>query len=247
LEKTSLASIGALIAAAGRGTRAGLPYPKTLYPVQGRAILLRIFEMLRPYDATPTVIVSPCGAEPIGKALVKEQFPAHFVIQPEPKGMGDAVLRYAQSPAYESAEHVVLIWGDVPFVQPETVSQMIATHLREDNDFTFVTRRVARPYTVVSRDGEGRVDGVIETREAGGDPPAEGERDIGLFVFRKQPVFEMLRADLPGRLGHSTGEHGFLYVIEHLSRSRRKIAALPIAKEIELVSLNSLKDVSEFD
>jgi bifunctional UDP-N-acetylglucosamine pyrophosphorylase / glucosamine-1-phosphate N-acetyltransferase len=241
-----LAEIGALIAAAGRGTRAGLPYPKTLYPVQGRAILIRIFEMLRPYDAQPTVIVSPGGAEPIAQSLEQEQFLAHFVIQPEPKGMGDAVLRYAQSPAYESAEHVLLIWGDVPFVQPETVAQMVAAHLREDNDFTFVTRTVASPYTVVSRDPEGCVTGVIETREAGGNPPAEGERDIGLFVFRSRPVMETLALDLPGRLGRSTGEHGFLYAIEHLVHAGRKVVALPIAQDIELVSLNSLQDLQGF-
>jgi len=241
-----LASIGALIAAAGRGIRAGLPYPKTLYPVQGKAILLRIFEMLRPYDSQPTVIVSPSGAEPIAQSLEQEQFLAHFVVQPEPKGMGDAVLRFAQSPAFDAAEHVLLIWGDVPFVQPETVSQMVATHLREDNDFTFVTRRVARPYTVVSRGQAGGVTRVVETREAGGDPPLEGERDIGLFVFRKLPLFETLALDLPGRLGRSTGEHGFLYAIEHLVHAGRKVAALPIAQEIELVSLNSLKDVSDF-
>ena len=202
--------------------------------------------MLRPYDAQPTVIVSPSGVEPIAECLGKEERPAHFVIQPEPKGMGDAVLRYAQSPAYESAEHVLLIWGDVPFVQPETVSQMVAAHLREDNDFTFVTRRVARPYTVVSRDPEGFVTGVIETREAGGEPPAEGERDIGLFVFRRLAVFEALALDLPARLGRSTGEHGFLYVIAHLAHLGRKVAALPIAQEIELVSLNSLQDLQGF-
>ncbi|ARN79944.1 NTP transferase domain-containing protein [Methylocystis bryophila] len=241
-----MAEIGALIAAAGRGSRAGLPFPKTLYPIQGKPILLRIFEMLRSYDAQPTVIVSPSGADPIAQSLEMAQMPAHFVIQPEPRGMGDAVLKYAQSPAYASAEHVLLIWGDVPFVQPETVSEMVAAHLREDNDFTFVTRRVARPYTVVSRDAGGGVAGVIETREAGGAPPSEGERDIGLFVFRKRPVMETLAQDLPGRRGRSTGEHGFLYVIEHLVHAGRKIAALPIAKEIELVSLNSLQDLNGF-
>ena len=71
---------------------------------------------------------------------------------------------------------------------------------------------------------------MIETREAGGEPPAEGERDIGLFVFRKLPVFETLALDLPGRLGRSTGEHGFLYVIAHLAHPGRKVAALPMLR-----------------
>lgn len=57
--------IRVLVAAAGRGTRAGLPYPKTLYPVQGRPILLRILDLLSPYDDCPTVVVSPEGMQPI--------------------------------------------------------------------------------------------------------------------------------------------------------------------------------------
>ena len=41
-ERISMADIRALVAAAGRGTRAGLPYPKTLFPIQGKPILIRI-------------------------------------------------------------------------------------------------------------------------------------------------------------------------------------------------------------
>ena len=40
-----------LIPAAGLGTRAGLPYPKTLYPVDGTPILHRL-ATLGIYDAT---------------------------------------------------------------------------------------------------------------------------------------------------------------------------------------------------
>ena len=48
-----MAELSALVAAAGRGTRAGLPYPKTLFPVQGKPILVHIAELLAPYDAHP--------------------------------------------------------------------------------------------------------------------------------------------------------------------------------------------------
>ena len=233
----------ALVAAAGRGSRAGLPYPKTLFLVQEKPILLRICEVLRPYDPQPTIVVSPNGREAIEECLEKARIAAHFVIQPEPKGMGEAVLRFAESPAFRTAKHVLLIWGDVPFVQPETIAAMVEAHQSGGNDFTFVSRTVSHPYTIVSRNDMGNVTGVLETREAGLAAPAHGERDIGVFIFRKDPVFEALREELPGKRGGVTGEHGFLYAIAHLVRNGCKVAALPIAKEIETVSLNTLPDL----
>lgn len=241
-----MAEIRALVAAAGRGTRAGLPYPKTLFPIQGKPILLRIADLLAPYDRQPTVIVSPEGKELIRACLGSECVQAHLVVQPEPHGMGDAVLKYEQSPAFAGAEHVLLIWGDIPFIQPATVATLVDTHLKQGNDFTFATRVVNSAYTVVSRNATGQVTSVVESREQGIAEPQAGERDIGLFVFRKTVVMDALREELAGKWGESTGEHGFLYIIGHLAVRGLRVAALPMAMELDLVSLNSLKDVDTY-
>jgi bifunctional UDP-N-acetylglucosamine pyrophosphorylase/glucosamine-1-phosphate N-acetyltransferase len=241
-----MAKICVLVAAAGRGKRSGLPYPKTLFELQGKPILLRIIELLSPYDAAPTVIVSPEGENSIRKCLASAQRAAHLVMQPEPKGMGDAVLSFEQSPAYEAAQNILLIWGDIPFIQPETVAAVVERHLERGNDFTFATRMVDAAYTIVSRDVNSRVIGVVETREAGISDPQPGERDIGLFIFRKQIVFDALREDLACKTGATTGEHGFLYIIEHLAAHGYQIEALPVATALDLVSLNSMKDVCDF-
>jgi bifunctional N-acetylglucosamine-1-phosphate-uridyltransferase/glucosamine-1-phosphate-acetyltransferase GlmU-like protein len=241
-----MAELCALVAAAGRGTRAGLPYPKTLFPVQGKPILVHIAVLLAPYDVQPTVIVSPDGEAPIRQCLEQYHVAAHLVVQPAARGMGDAVLCFAQSPEFGDAEHVLLIWGDVPFIQAETVARVVAAHKVDGNDFTFATRWVDTAYTVVSRDGAGQVTSVIETREQGLSRPQAGERDIGLFVFRKCVVLDILREELEGKWGKSTGEHGFLYVIGHLAARRYKVVALPIATEQDLVSLNSIKDLDAY-
>ena len=241
-----MAELRALVAAAGRGTRAGLPYPKTLFPVQGKPILVHIADLLAPYDLRLTVIVSPVGQEPIRQCLSQHHVAADLVVQPEARGMGDAVLRLEQSPAFADNEHVLLIWGDVPFIQPETVASVVETHRAQGNDFTFATRMVDSAYTVVSRDAAGQVTRVIETREEGVGQPQAGERDIGLFVFRKTVVFDMLHEELAGKFGKSTGEHGFLYIIGHLAARGHKVVALPVATELDLVSLNSMKDIDAY-
>lgn len=235
-----------LIAAGGRGTRAGLPYPKTLYPIQGKPILVRIHELVASLDPCPTVIVSPSGLADIATCLEHHHLKAHLVVQPEPRGMGDAVLRFLSSPANENASDILLLWGDIPFIQPQTVDSIVKVHRQTDNVLTLATRMVDSAYTLVSRDEGGNVLRVSETREMGATVPQAGEREIGLFVFRKEPVFKLLQENLPGKYGKTTGEHGFLYVIEHLVARGFRVQGLPVATELDLVSLNSMKDVESF-
>jgi bifunctional N-acetylglucosamine-1-phosphate-uridyltransferase/glucosamine-1-phosphate-acetyltransferase GlmU-like protein len=233
----------ALIAAAGRGTRAGLPYPKTLFAVQGQPILLRVIAALAPHADEVVVIASPDGAKPIEECLGGADVAARIAIQQTPRGMGDAVLIGA---AEVEADHILLAWGDIPFFQPATVAAMVSAHHAHGNDFTFATARVDSAYTIVSRDDAGRVTDVIESREAELAEPGPGERDIGLFIFRREPVLAKLREDLPGKFGKTTGEHGFLYAIRHLAEAGFKVEAVPVATELDLVSLNSLGDLKGY-
>lgn len=233
----------ALIAAAGRGTRAGLPYPKTLFEVQGKPILLRVIDALAPHADELVVIASPEGREPIATCLAEAGIAARIAIQQTPRGMGDAVLTGS---AEVAAEHILLAWGDIPFFQPATVTAMVAAHRAHGNDFTLATALVDSAYTMVSRDEAGRVVGVVESREAGIAEPGSGERDIGLFMFRREPVLAKLREDLPGKFGNTTGEHGFLYAIGHLAAAGGRVEAVPAASKLDLVSLNSLKDIADY-
>ena len=239
-----MAEVRALIVAAGKGTRAGLPYPKTLHPVKGVPILLRLLELVETIDRTPTVVVSPEGKVPITRCIATAGRTAHLVVQAQPRGMGDAVLQFTRSPAFPDTTDVVLIWGDVPLIQTETLNATMVRHLKNDNDFTFPTRHVDKAYTFVSRNILREVVSVEETRETTERLQLSGERDIGLFVFKKAPVLEALERDLRGKFGRVTGEHGFLYVIAHLASLGCRVEGLDIAKEIDLVSLNKLSDIA---
>lgn len=235
-----------LIAAAGRGTRAGLPYPKTLFMVQGQPILVGVARALAAEVDSLVVVASPDGAPLIERCLAEAGIAAEIAIQAEPRGMGDAVLSAGAAEAFRAADHVLLAWGDIPFLQASTISAIAEAHRAHGNDLTFATALTRSAYTVVSRDGAGRVTGVVETRERGEGAPVAGERDIGLFLFRREPMLEMLRRELPGKFGRTTGEHGFLYVFAHLAAAGYKVEALPVASELDLVSLNALSDLAGY-
>ena len=57
-------------------------------------------------------------------------------------------------------------------------------------------------------------------------------------------ILAMLLEELAGKHGKTTGEHGFLYVIGHLVQRGFRVEALPVAEELDLVSLNSLDDLA---
>lgn len=236
-----MTDVRVLIAAAGAGSRAGLPYPKTLHPVRGQPILVRLIELLRPIDPAPTVVVSPAGRDAIAAVLREHGLAAELAEQPAPTGMGDAIL-CARGTRADEGEHLLVVWGDVPLIERATVETMCAAHLARGNDFTFVTRHVDRAYTFVSRAPDGQVLALTETREAGVQPQP-GERDIGLFIFRREPTLSILAEQREGARGRTTGEHGFLYVVRHLVGQGLRVEALPVATELDLVSLNSLSDI----
>ncbi len=237
----STASLRCVVAAGGPGSRAGLPYPKTLFPIRGQPILAHILTRLASYDPWPAVIVSPDGKSPIESAIGGLGLDAEYIVQPVPKGMGDAVLCLERSQR-DPTDHILLLWGDIPFIQASTIATLVARHYSDSNDLTFATRVVERAYTVVRRDAAGKVLALEERRETG-LPLEYGECDIGLFVFRRAPVMECLKMDSPGKYGALTGEHGFLYVVKEIVEHGFKVAALPIATELDLVSLNELNDV----
>jgi bifunctional UDP-N-acetylglucosamine pyrophosphorylase/glucosamine-1-phosphate N-acetyltransferase len=234
-----------LIAAAGLGSRAGLPYPKTLFQVKGRPILIHLMELVQSYDSNPVIVVSPDGLSAIKECLHSYKFQAKLVVQPEPKGMGDAVLHFEKLLDLTDTENILLIWGDIPFIQRKTITSLVDYYFDTMSNFSFVTKNVDLAYTLVDRNKKNEVVQVIETREEG-CLPKPGERDIGLFIFEKRVVFDLLKKDLSGKYGGKTREHGFLYIIKHMVLHGYKTDALPIATNLDLISLNSLEDLSDY-
>jgi hypothetical protein len=94
-------------------------------------------------------------------------------------------------------------------------------------------------YTIVERK-DGKLQRVLETRALGIPRADKGERDIGLFVFKKEPLFSILKK------GAATdgAEHGFLYAIEQLTNSSEKVEGYPIATDDDVLSFNTPEELA---
>ena len=235
-----------LIAAAGQGTRSGLAYPKTLFPIKGKPLLIRLLNTLAPYDVMPMIIVSPNGREQIEGCLQAHSLQAELIEQSSPKGMGDAVLKMQYSRYFNDFDDVILVWGDTVFLQGSTVENLLFHHYQDQNHFSFATRYVEKAYTKVIRHSQGQVLELIETREQEDEDLCEGERDIGLFIFKKELILASLQQEYPLKIGKKTQEHGFLYLVKLLVSKGFKVGAYPCASAIDLVSFNQKDDIKDY-
>ena len=109
----------ALIPAAGKGNRSGLNYPKTLFKINDKPILIHILDLVHQFTSEKTIVINPSYKKIFQKCIKEFNYSVNFVEQKKPLGMGDSILRAEKS--IQKASEILLIWGDVPFIKIRTL------------------------------------------------------------------------------------------------------------------------------
>ena len=236
----SQTNLCALIPCAGRGERSGLSYPKTLYLINKKPILIHILELISIFTKDVYIIINFNDKKKFLDVLNQYKFKVKLVFQNEPKGKGDAIL--SAKNYIKKFENVLLLWGDIPYIKILTLKKLLSKYYEHNFDFLFVSKIVSNPYTSVKRDINKKVISITELKDSN-IKLKKGEKDIGLFVFKKKIVFKLLNKNLENKFGNKSIEHGFLYIVAHLVKMKFKVDALEIAEDIETKSLNYMKDL----
>src|SRR5919198_554602 len=126
--KTSTGAFAIAILAAGKGTRLKSKHPKVLHQIGGRPLLEHVIgtcvQLARPADI---YVVIGHEAEQVRGAV--EHTSVNFVLQPEQRGTGDALMRAEkQLSAYE---HVLVVYGDSPLIRPTTLERLRSFHVEQ--------------------------------------------------------------------------------------------------------------------
>lgn len=232
-----------IIPAAGKASRLNINYPKALIKLGTKTILELQMELFSSIDNYPTIIINKKYHDLFNKFIKKKKLDAELVTQETQKGMGDAVLNFKKSKFYDGTNEILLIWSDIPFLKKNTIIQTIESHIKNGNDFTFPTIISENPYTVVKRDKCGNITEIIESREKKEIYKIKAEREIGFFIFNKKIIFELLSSNLRNKYNKVTKEHSFLYVVKHLVNAGFKVSGLPIASNLETLSINTDSDM----
>jgi bifunctional UDP-N-acetylglucosamine pyrophosphorylase/glucosamine-1-phosphate N-acetyltransferase len=178
--------LGAVVMAAGLGTRMRSDVPKHLHPLLGRRMVDWVLASARELGADPLVVVSaPATADAFDGLEV--------AVQEEPRGTGDAVLS-ARNALEGRAEDVVVLSGDTPLLTPRLLRDLVETHRREDAWATVLSFEPEDPrhYGRVLRGGDGRLAAIVEAGDATPEQLEVREVNSSIYVFRAERLWPIL-------------------------------------------------------
>ena len=149
---------GAIVLAAGDGKRMKSANPKVMCEVLEKPMIGWVLDSLCEADFTADSIgvVVGNGAEIVEKYLNGREITRTF-LQAERKGTGHAVMQAEKM--LEDCENVLILCGDAPFMDAETIKKSLEFHLAEGCAVTVVTARIDNPtgYGRIIRDEKGEM------------------------------------------------------------------------------------------
>lgn len=115
--------VSIVILAAGMGSRMNSERPKVLHPLGGAPLLVHAMRASAVLEPERVVVVTGHGAEAVAKTAKAENSDALIAHQAAQNGTAHAVAQAREALAGVRGD-VLVLYGDTPFVRPETLEAM---------------------------------------------------------------------------------------------------------------------------
>ena len=235
-------SVALIILAAGKGTRMNSELPKVLHPIAGAPLLHHAMQTGSALGPARTIIVAGHGAEQVQAAAQDYDPQAEVVLQAEQLGTGHAVDQ-ARELLQGFEGDVVVLFGDTPFLRPETLERMLEA--RKAHDVVVLGFDVAElqpRYGRLVMDGD-RLLRIVEYKDA-----TEDERQIhftnsGLLACKAATLFDLI-AGLSN--DNASGEY-YLTQVAELANARGLSVTAVKCDEAETLGVDSRADLAAAD
>ncbi len=233
-------SLSVVILAAGQGKRMNSDLPKVLQPLAGKPLLGHVLDAARGLEAAATCVVYGHGGEQVLAAFPGTD--VRWVLQAEQHGTGHAM---AQAMPQVPDEHLVLVlYGDVPLVQPETLARLVAEAGEKSIAILSVMLPDPTGYGRIVRDGAGNVVRIVEHKDANAKERAIHECNTGLMCVpagRLRQWLAQLKND------NAQGEYYLTDVIVAAVRAGLKVNAVIAPTATEVLGVNDKRQLAELE
>src|SRR5919106_101741 len=157
--------LGIILLAAGQGTRMKSDLPKVLHSLGGKPLFLHALQTAQRLKPARVAIVIGHGADAVRRAYPGNN--VAWITQEQQLGTGHAVL-CAKDAFREFKGDILILSGDVPLIQEQTLRMMIERHRGRSAAATLLTAFLDEPkgYGRILRDGPGGITGIIEEKDA---------------------------------------------------------------------------------
>lgn len=171
-----------IVLAAGQGSRMRSAIPKVLHRVAGVPLLEHVARLAKSLSPLRTTMIYGHGGEAVLEAL--GHLDVDWVEQRERLGTGHAVMQVEKGIHDEAT--VLVLYGDVPLLQQDTVTQLLA--LTHDGGLALLTVLLEDPtgYGRIVRDQLGRVQRIVEEKDATTEERLIREGNSGILAVNGQ-------------------------------------------------------------
>jgi len=232
-----------VILAAGQGTRMRSDTHKVLHPIASRPLLLHLLERVDALGADKRVIVVGKGREQVEAAIRNRE--VTVALQAEQKGTGHAVQQAQQALAgYDGP--VLILYGDTPFVEAETLRRMLDRLNGDDGPGVVVLGSCptdpAKYGRIILGQGD-RIAKMVEFRDATEDERAVRLCNSGMMAVRARDLFRWL-----GEVGNDNAAHEYyLPDIVNIAASEGREAVVIEGDPYETAGVNSRAELAHLE
>jgi bifunctional UDP-N-acetylglucosamine pyrophosphorylase/glucosamine-1-phosphate N-acetyltransferase len=184
-----------VILAAGEGKRMKNSRPKVLSPVLFKPMLQWVADAARGAGIDDLCVVTGYQREQVEAYLAAQEGAYHCVFQQERKGTAHAVMMAEGFLAAHRGEDVLVLNGDAPLIDAETIRAAHALHLAENNAVTVISAELSDPfgYGRIVRDSEtGMLKAIVEQKDANERVRAIREVNSGAYWFDVDALLSVL-------------------------------------------------------
>jgi bifunctional UDP-N-acetylglucosamine pyrophosphorylase/glucosamine-1-phosphate N-acetyltransferase len=232
-----------VILAAGQGTRMRSDTHKVLHPIASRPLLLHLLDRVDALGADKRVVVVGKGREQVEAAIAGRDVAVTF--QAEQKGTGHAVEQAADALAgYDGP--VLILYGDTPFVEAETLRRML-DRLDGDGGPGVVVLASCPPDPlkygrIILGEGD-RIARMVEYKDATEEERAVRLCNSGMMAVRARDLFRWL-----GKVGNdnAAGEY-YLPDVVNIAAAEGREAVVIEGDPYETAGVNSRAELAHLE
>ncbi len=231
------ARLAIIVLAAGQGTRMKSSLPKLLHPLAGMPMISHVLATARALEAAHVISVVRYERDRVAAVIAEEFAEGIIVDQDEVPGTGRAVEQAVEALPDTFDGDVLVVNGDVPLLDADTLRALIAAHRGTSAAATVLSAIPHDPtgYGRIIRSEDGLFDRIVEQKDATDDELAVAEINAGVYLFGLAALREQL-----ARLttDNAQGEKYLTDVIGLLRRAGSDVTAVPVADPWVVAGVN---------
>ncbi len=237
-------SVGAVVLAAGKGTRLGCTdIPKVMLEIANRPMVSYTIDTLEELGFGEKSIVLVVGYK---KEKVQDYFCKRVTYAEQKEQLGTAHAAYTGMRELPlQIDHVLVMGGDdSAFYTPKTLNDFVSKHLETDCVLSLLTSKINKPMNLgrVLRDESGEFCGVVEKENMTKEQENINEISTGTFVFNRV-WFEKNYPNMPPI--KKLNEYGLPMAVEMVKSQGCNMQAIELFHNNEWFGINTIEELSE--